>query len=102
MKDKKVLYIIISVVLLVIIFYALKGIVSIYKSNKMNPFEYIKSKGAELSKTAGVGNRYDFGDYGFYSNNRAVQFSTGKKGTYNKVIILFDDGTSVTLDSIFK
>lgn len=73
-----------------------------YRNKTMTALQYVISKGAKKSTTPNVGDRYDFGDFGFYSNNRAVQFSSGKKGTYNKEYILFDDGTKILLIDIFK
>lgn len=65
-------------------------------------FDFVKRKGATKTKATNVGDRYDYGDYGFYSNNRAVQFSTKKKGTYTKVSIKWDDGSETKMIDIFK
>lgn len=92
----------ISILTVIAAFLGIYGLVLAYRNKTMSAFDYIKTKGAVKSTTVGVGDRYDFNDFGFYSNNRAVQFSTGKKGTYNKVQITFDDGTKILLSDIFK
>lgn len=67
------------------------------------PFECIKKRGATLSKYPNAGERYDFGDYGFYSNNRAANTITKLKGSYDKEKITWDAGAgTITLNEVFK
>lgn len=72
-----------------------------YKQNQVTPFQYVQNKGAKPTTTPNSGDRYDFGDYGFYSNNRVVQFSTKKLGTYTNKVITWDDGSQTLLINIF-
>lgn len=100
--NKGLLYTLVIIVFVVAMFFGIKYGYAAYNSNVAStPFEYIKFKGATKTTSATAGDRYDFGDYGFYSNNRVAQFSTQKKGTYDKVKIIWDDKTETTLISIF-
>jgi len=101
MTEKRLL---ITLIVLVVVLGSLLGYKYWYKLklDKMTPFDYVKQKGATKTTTPNAGDRYDYGDYGFYSNNRATQFSTAKKGSYTKVSIKWDDGTETSLSDIFK
>lgn len=86
----------------IVIIVGVVALVAAYRTKLMTALEFVISKGATITSVPSAGERYDFKNYGFYSNNRAVNLSTGKKGTYNKERILFDDGTSILLVDIFK
>lgn len=66
----------------------------------LTPFQYVISKGSKESTV--FPGRFDYGDYGFFVNNRAVRFSDKKKGFYDKKKITFDDGEIVQLSTVFK
>ena len=70
--------------------------------NNLTPFEYIKQLGATKTTVANAGDRYDYGNYGFYSNNRGVNLTTGNKGTYDKINLVYDAGGSILIKDIFK
>lgn len=69
---------------------------------KKSPFEYIKILGATITTFAHAGGRYDYKDYGFYANNRAIELPTGRRGTYDMIKIVWDDGTSTLIKDVFK
>lgn len=68
----------------------------------LTSFECIKKHGAVLTTATTAGDRYEYGGYGFYSNNRVVELSSGRKGSYDKIKIKWDDGTETKMTEIFK
>jgi uncharacterized protein YxeA len=96
---------VIVVVIIVILLLIVGGILGFraMAKNKMSPFEWIQKKGAKPSENPHGKklNRYDYGDYGFFSNNRVAEFSTKRMGTYDKDKIRWDDGSEKKLKDIF-
>lgn len=106
-------YLIIGVVLLIIIGLTIKnwdkikglfGKGGIKECDGLAPFECIKKLGAEKTISATAGDRYDYKNYGFYSNNRVgfIGSSPAKKGNYDTKQIIWDDGSKITLKQIFN
>lgn len=103
MTGKRIIFAIVVIVVIIAIVYGIKYI----KYQSLSPFQYVIKKGATKSTTQGVGDRFDYPAdpndlYGFYPNNRAVEFATGKKGYYDKERILWDDGSTTLMSDIFK
>lgn len=64
----------------------------------LDPYKYIKFKKLAVPSATFPG-RLDHGDYGFFSNMRVAQFSTQKKGYFNRDEIVLDDGTVIKMSS---
>lgn len=70
----------------------------------LSPFDCVIKHGAKKTMAATAGDRYDYGDYGFYSNGRAVLIGTSpaKKGDYDKKEIKWDDGNKTSMKDVLK
>lgn len=105
MKTGSVILLVLIILGIAVIIYGILNKKTCQESD--SNFECVKKMGATKSISPTAGDRYDFpqganAEYGFYSNNRAARFSDKKKGSYDKVKITFDDGSTITLQEIFK
>lgn len=106
--DKKYIYIIIALVIIVVVFAIFnksEGKPSGDKDckNIKAPFDYVACLGAVKAVNSNGTFRNQFGLYGFYDNNRVIMGpGVTKKGSYDTTQITWEDGTKTPLKDIFK
>ena len=112
MNKKVITWIFFAIIILVVVGIVIKnwdwikGIFSGGKNTKCSdadsPYECMKKMGAVYFKTTTGEEGVSFGDYQFYSNNRAFKVSTKAKGSYNKDAITWDGRGTTTIKEVFK